>query len=212
MFYVRKSLTRPLVLLALSAVALAACQRNPLVVRRSPCPAVAVPVYANDLTLFQPGTAPDIGNMDLAASITNVRGSCSEGASRLVSNVTYQVVAQRSDARGARSVQLPVFASVVQGGNLLVSKQISSVTLNFADGAARAVASGSARAEVDRAATVLPDAVQRRINRKRKAGDPDAAVDPMADPEVRAAMRAASFELLVGFQLTEQQLAYNVTK
>lgn len=212
MFYVRKSLTRPLVLLALSAVALAACQRNPLVVRRSPCPAVAVPVYANDLTLFQPGTAPDIGNMDLAASITNVRGSCTEGSSRLVSNVTYQVVAQRSDARGARSVQLPVFASVVQGGNLLVSKQISSVTLNFADGAARAVASGSARAEVDRAATVLPDAVQRRINRKRKAGDPDAAVDPMADPEVRAAMRAASFELLVGFQLTEQQLAYNVTK
>lgn len=205
-------LSRSLLVLGLSALALAGCQRNPLVVKRSPCPAVAVPLYANDLTLFYPGTAPDIGNMDLVATITNVRSTCTEGANRLVSEVTYQVVARRSDARGARRVELPVFASVVQGGNLLVSKQISSVVVDFADGAERAQGLGRARADVDRAATVLPDRVQRLINRKRKPGDPDAAVDPMADPEVRAALRAAGFELLVGFQLTEQQLAYNVTK
>ena len=206
------SFSRSLLLLGLSALALAGCQRNPLVIKRSPCPAVATPIYANDMTLFYPGTAPDAANMDVVASITNLRGVCTEGASRITSDATYQVVARRTETRGARSVQLPVFASVVQGGNLLVSKQISSVTLNFPDGVARAVTGGSARANIDRAEASLPADVQRIINRKRRAGDPDAAVDPMADPEVRAALRAAGFELLIGFQLSEQQLAYNVTK
>ncbi|MEN9932376.1 MAG: hypothetical protein RIS17_949, partial [Pseudomonadota bacterium] len=40
----------------------------------------------------------------------------------------------------------------------------------------------------------------------------DAATDPMADPEVRAALRAASFEVLIGFQLDDRALAYNIAK
>jgi len=51
-----------------------------------------------------------------------------------------------------------------------------------------------------------------RINRDRKPGEIDAAVDPMSDPEVRAALRAASFEVLLGFQLDDRALAYNVAK
>jgi hypothetical protein len=31
-------------------------------------------------------------------------------------------------------------------------------------------------------------------------------------PEVRAALAKASFELVVGFQLTDAQLAYNATR
>jgi hypothetical protein len=34
----------------------------------------------------------------------------------------------------------------------------------------------------------------------------------MADPVVRAAVTRASFEFLVGFQLTQDQLAYNATR
>jgi hypothetical protein len=34
----------------------------------------------------------------------------------------------------------------------------------------------------------------------------------MSDPTVRAAVQRASFELLVGFQLTPEQLAYNATR
>ena len=45
-----------------------------------------------------------------------------------------------------------------------------------------------------------------------RRADPDAALDPLADPEVRAAVQAASFELLVGFQLSDEQLAYNATR
>ena len=50
------------------------------------------------------------------------------------------------------------------------------------------------------------------VARERKAGDEDAALDPLADPAVRAAVQRATFELLVGFQLTEAQLAYNATR
>ena len=54
--------------------------------------------------------------------------------------------------------------------------------------------------------------MQERINRKRRAGDADAAIDPLSIPEVRAAVQRASFELLVGFQLTQEQLEYNVRR
>ncbi|MFZ4689148.1 MAG: hypothetical protein ACOYLS_07910 [Polymorphobacter sp.] len=203
---------RIIVALALAATALAGCQRNPLLIKRSPCPAVAVPTYTGDTTLFRQGSTPDAGNIDVVATITNVRETCGETSATLVSSITYDVVARRTSAAGARQVVLPVFATMVQGGNLLVSKQISSVAVDFADGQLRAVGRGGASASVARSATTLPADVQKKINSKRKAGDLDAASDPLADPLVKAALRAASFEVLVGFQLSEGQLAYNVTK
>ena len=72
--------------------------------------------------------------------------------------------------------------------------------------------SGTAGAYVDRAAATLPDDIRERITRRRRAGDEEAAIDPLNEPEVRAALARASFELLVGFQLTEDQLAYNATR
>lgn len=207
-----KSLSRPVLLMGFAALALAGCDRNPLIVKRSPCPAVAIPVYAGDMTLFYPGTAPDAANVDLVATITNVRDSCIEGAATLTGTARYDIVARRSDTSGQRRVGFPVFATVIQGGNLVVSKQIGQVNLDFADGQARGQASSSATATVSREAASLSAEIQKLINRKRKPGDPDAAVDPLADPQVRAALRAASFELLIGFQLTDGQLAYNVTK
>ncbi|MDO9490306.1 MAG: hypothetical protein Q7J32_18185, partial [Sphingomonadaceae bacterium] len=71
---------------------------------------------------------------------------------------------------------------------------------------------GSAQAQVNRTAASLSAEMRERITRKRKPGDADAAIDPLADPEVRTAVRAATFEVLVGFQLDEAALAYNVTK
>ena len=67
-------------------------------------------------------------------------------------------------------------------------------------------------AEAAPADSTLPEDVRERITRKRRAGDPDAALDPLADPQVRAALDAATFELLLGFQLSEPQLAYNATR
>lgn len=203
---------KPVLLIAIAALALAGCNRNPLLVKRSPCPAVAVPVYANDLTIFQPGTAPDAANIDYVATITNLRTDCVEAASVISGTAEYDVIARRADTKEARRVSVPVFASIVQGGNLVVSKQIGQVGIDFAAGQARAQTRSSVSGRVDRAQASLPLEIQKMINRKRRPGDPDAAIDPLADPQVRAALRAASFEMLIGFQLTDAQLAYNVTK
>ena len=65
---------------------------------------------------------------------------------------------------------------------------------------------------MNRADASLPADIREQITRKRKAGDPDAALDPLADPAVRAALQRATFELLVGFQLSQDQLSYNATR
>jgi hypothetical protein len=54
--------------------------------------------------------------------------------------------------------------------------------------------------------------MQTKINRNRKPGDLEAATDPLADPEVKAAVRATTFEVLVGFRLSDDELAYNAAK
>jgi hypothetical protein len=203
---------RTIAVVAATAAIVAGCMQNPLKIKRSACPAVAIPTYAGDMTLFKPGTEANAANIDVVATMTNARETCSESAEKLVVDVSYDVLARRSTTAGARSVALPVFHSMVQGGNLLVSKQIGTVTIAFADGQDRAIGHGGARGSVARSAATVPDDVQKKINRKRKAGDLDAATDPLADPQVKAAIRAASFEVLIGFQLDERQLGFNVTK
>jgi len=197
---------------AVPALLLAACDRNPLVVRRSSCSAVAVAAYAGDMTLFRPGATPDAANIDAVATITNVRDDCAETSDQFVSRINYDVIVRRADAAPARQFVLPVFAAVVQAGNIVNAKQISEVTVNFAAGQERAVAQGTATAAVSRTAAAVPQAIFDKINRKRRPGELDAATDPMADPEVRAALRAASFEVLLGFQLDDRALAYNIAK
>jgi len=201
-------------LIFLAGTTLSACAGggDPLRVTRSACPAVAVLQHAGDVTLFSPPTSRDADAIDVTATITNVRGVCGESADRITTGATFDVLAQRTNATGAREVTLPYFVAVVQAGDQLVAKQAGNLTLRFAEGQVRAQASASAQAQVSRAAATLPEAIRERITRKRKPGDADAAVDPLAYPEVRTAVRAASFEVLVGFQLDEAGLAYNVTK
>jgi hypothetical protein len=109
-------------------------------------------------------------------------------------------------------VTVPYFVTVLRGGSAVVTQRVGSVTLNFADGQERAQASGQGSAYIDRAEATLPADIRERITRKRKAGDADAAIDPLAEPDVKAAVARASFEVLVGFQLDQDQLAYNATR
>lgn len=179
---------------------------------RSACPAVAIPVGTGDVTLFDPASSREASAIDVVATMTNVRSTCSESDPNIVTNATFEVQAQRRDARGDRDIVVPYFATVVQGGSNVVSKSIGRVALHFADGQLRATSSGSATAQVLRSAATIPADIRNEITRKRKAGEADAALDPMANPKVRAAVQRASFELLVGFQLTADQLAYNATR
>lgn len=181
---------------------------------RSPCPIVQIPEMTGDVTLFTAPGRSDAGALDVTASITNLRSTCDDakGGSELHTEATFDVFARRADARGARRVVLPFFSAVMRGGNVVIAKRLGSVTLDFADGQERAQAVGRAGSTVDRTEATLPANVRKLLTKKRKAGQADAATDPLALPEVRTALAKASFELLVGFQLTDQQLAYNATR
>jgi len=179
---------------------------------RSACPAVAVPAYTGDVTLFDPPASREARAIDVVATITNVRGTCADSGDMIQSTANFAVQARRSTAGPARDVVIPYFATVVRGGSAVVSKQVSRVAIHFNDGELRAASTGMATASVSRAAATVPADIQQKITRKRKPTDADASIDPMADPAVRSAVQRASFELLVGFQLTEDQLAYNATR
>ena len=206
---------------AAAVLALSACAKpGDLVVNqgvgvtavRSLCPAVGIPDYTGDITTFSSPTSRLARDMDVEATMTNVRTTCDEQGERIYANATFDVYATRSDTRGARTVELPYFSVVLRGGSAVVTKKVGTVRIAFADGQDRAVGQGQAGAFISRADATLPADVRERITRERKAGDEDAALDPLADPEVRAAVQAASFELLVGFQLSDEQLAYNATR
>ncbi len=179
---------------------------------RTACPGVGIPDYTGDITLFRTPGATDAGSLDLVANLTQVRSHCNSGGARVAAGVDFVVQARRYDTRGARTVTLPYFVTVLRGGSAVVAKRIGQVTLNFADGQDRASATGQGGAQVDKVEATLPRELTNRINRKRRPGDADAATDPMADPEMRAAINRATFELLVGFQLNEAQLQYNATR
>ncbi|WP_230292891.1 hypothetical protein [Croceicoccus sp. Ery5] len=208
-------------LLVGGAAALSACSgEGDLVIQegvgvtavRSRCPAVGIPAYTGDITTFAQANDTSLASMDVAATMTNLRATCDDSGAKIYSEASFDVLATRRDASTARSVELPFFVTVLQGGNTVQSKRVGTVTVNFAAGQDRAQVTGKGGAFIDAAAATLPEDIRERITRKRRPGDPDAALDPLADPEVKAAVARSTFEVLVGFQLTEAQLAYNATR
>lgn len=179
---------------------------------RTACPNVAVPAGTGDITLFNTPGSTDLSALDVTATITNVRDACSDSGEYVQSTVTFDVLARRSEAGAARDVVLPYFITVVQGGTAVVSKRISRVNVHFDAGQLRAQTSGQATASVLRSAATLPPELRREITRPRKAGGEEAATDPLSRPNIRAAIARATFEALVGFQLTDDQLKYNATR
>jgi hypothetical protein len=212
--------TRALPVLAATA-ALAACAgEGELVLDQgvgitsvlSTCPAVGIPDYTGDITTFRSGADRSMASLDVSAAMTNLRTTCNDTGEKVYSEATFDVHARRTDTRGSRTVTLPYFVTVLRGGSAVVSKRVGQVTLSFADGQERAVGTAKVGSFVNRADAALPEDIREKITRRRRAGEVDAALDPLADPEVKAAIARTRFEMLVGFQLTEEQLAYNVTR
>lgn len=183
-----------------------------LLVNRTACPAVATPVYTNEVTLFNPRSSREASAIDAVAVISNIRSQCGDAGANIQSTATFEVSARRTNASGSRQIVLPYYATVLRGGSQIVSKEIGRVGLNFADGEYRATTTAQATAQISRAAASIPPEIEERLTRRRRAGEADAALDPMADPEVRAAVDNATFELLIGFQLEPDQLEYNATR
>lgn len=204
----------PLMILAL----LPACNRQGtledggMYVRRSSCPIPGILAGTGDVTLFSPANSITADAIDVTATITNLHASCDETGADVISTLSFDVVAVRRDPTAAREVVLPYFDVALQAGNEVVAKRLGRVGLSFAPGSYRAQTSGQATIRVNRGAATLPADIQKQLSRPRKAGQADAAIDPMTDPATRAAVANATFEHLIGFQLSEQQLRYNVTR
>jgi hypothetical protein len=179
---------------------------------RSACPIAGVPAGTGDITLFNPQGSTDASAIDVTAAITDVRATCQDVGNDVVSTATFSVVALRRDAGPARQVILPYFDVALQGGNNIAAKQIGQMALNFPAGSLHASTRVQATVRVNRSVATLPENVRLTLTRPRKAGQADAAVDPLADPAIRNAVNNATFEHLVGFQLTQDQLKYNATR
>jgi hypothetical protein len=179
---------------------------------RSACPIAGVPAGTGDITLFDPADSRDSGAIDVTAAITDVRATCQEAGTDIVSTATFTVVGLRRDAGPARQVALPYFDVALRGGTEVAAKQVGQAVLNFAAGDNHAWTRVQATVRVNRSATALPENVRAILTRPRKAGEAEAAVDPLTEPGVRAAVANATFEHLVGFELTQDQLKYNATR
>jgi len=180
--------------------------------RRTVCPQVAIPAGTGDVTLFDPAGRADSAALDVVATITNVRSTCGESSDPIASAATFDVVATRRDAAAARTVVLPFFDIAMQAGTRVVAKRVGQVAVNFPAGSLRGSGRGGALVRINRASTGLPEDVRAKLTQRRKSGDVNAAIDPLSDPTVRAAVARATFEHLIGFQLTDQQLRYNATR
>ena len=179
---------------------------------RSACPIAGIPSGTGDITLFDPQGSTDSGAIDVSATITKLRAYCQDSGSDVVSTVTFTVTGLRRDAGAGRQVTLPYFDVALRGGGTVAAKQVGYVVLNFPAGSQHATAAGRATIRVNRAAASLPENVRQILTRPRKAGEAEAAIDPLAEPGVREAVANATFEHLVGFQLTQDQLKYNATR
>ena len=179
---------------------------------RSACPIAGIPAGTGDITLFNPPSSTDSRAIDVSATISDLRTTCQDSGNDVVSTATFTVVGLRRDAGPARQVVLPYFNVELRGGSQIAAKQVGQVVLNFAAGDLHGWARVQATVRVNRGAATLPANVRAILTRPRKAGEAEAAVDPLADPAVAKAVANATFEQLIGFELTQDQLKYNATR
>ena len=179
---------------------------------RSACPIAGIPTGTGDITVFNPQGSTDSSAIDVSAAMTKLRAYCQDVGNDVVSTVTFTVTGLRREAGPARQVVLPYFDVALRGGSTVSAKQIGYVALNFPAGSQHATTSARASVRVNRGAASLPANVRQILTRPRKAGEAEAAIDPLAEPGVREAVAKATFEHLVGFQLSQDQLKYNATR
>jgi hypothetical protein len=108
---------------------IAACNRNPLEVVVSRCPAVAVIGDLGTFTKFE-GAGQTTDDVAFTASLLQVRSDCEE-SSDVVGETSFEIAAQSGPALKNTTVVLPYFVAVLKDNSQIVSKKIFETTLVF---------------------------------------------------------------------------------
>ncbi len=101
---------------------------------RSDCPIAGIPAGTGDVTLFNPPNSIASTAIDVTAAITDLRATCQDTTTDVVSTATFTVVALRRDAGPARQIVLPYFDVALRGGTEVAAKQVGQIVLNFPAG------------------------------------------------------------------------------
>ena len=179
---------------------------------RSACPIAGVPAGTGDITLFNPADSSDSRNIDVTAAITDVRATCQDGGNDVVSTATFTIVGSASRCGPGAASRAALFQCRAARREPTAAKSVGQAVPNFAAGDVHGWTRVQATIRVNRGAATLPADVRQVLTKPRKAGDPGAAIDPLSDPKIRSAVANATFEHLVGFQMTQDQLRYNATR
>jgi hypothetical protein len=194
-------LMKRLAVISLAVLALGGCaSTNPLLVTRTSCPAVAIVKYANALTSFRAGAGMDQSDVDFTAQISNVSVNCrnGQGDTAAQTDVSFDIGVQRGNADAASQAMLPYFVSVIQDGTTILSKTTYLAQIDFASKSGRTSSRQTFKASTP--GVPLPPV------QKKKRGDSDVLLDP------DSASKAAKYEILIGFQLTDDQALFNISK
>ena len=184
---VRFPLRRGLAAAAVSTLlALGGCSQPGAYEFAPPCPRTGVVVDAADIVSFRPtasGPSQDLTDMIVSGRITGLQGSCSrQDNGRERVKVTVLMTLTRGPALATRAVTMPYFISVSRG------EEGNSPILDKAQ----------------QTATIEFPA---NVDRVQYTSQPITLSLPTTKD-----VSGASFDVLAGFQLTPEQLAYNRAK
>ena len=138
--------------------------------------------------LVQPAGPHGRGGARRGGDNHQLRASCTEDATNVVSTASFDVVATRRDAGEARQVTLPYYNVIAKAAATSSPRRSAMSRSTSRPAGARPRPAGKRRAGSTESAAALPEDVRRELTRNRKAGDPDAAVDPLSDPKIRDAV------------------------
>ncbi len=185
---------KQLIYLALPLYLAACSSGNPLEVRRTSCPALAVPKHTGTLTRFAGPGRFDVQDVQITASINQLSDVCVEDANAVHTSVSFNILATRPAKGPSAAVELPYFVTIVKDGETLIAKQIYSTSLTFAQDAI----STSQRQVISTTTPTVP------LPPKPKKSN---EIDEFSPPP-----KPAVYEILIGFQLSDAEAVYNITK
>ena len=168
---------------ALAAVlALSGCNRN----RPEPaCPAGFIPSDAAKVTRFRDGPGRDLTDVLFQANVQDILIQCNHERKVAVVDLQIAITVDRGPADRGRSVDLPYFVAILDPDGQITTKQEFKVHFDFNDN---------------------------RTHLGCVIGGKNSCDADEPEPRVPLSDKLTNYRILVGFQLTPEELAWNRTQ